>query len=326
MFSEGLHSVSQGLALLSNLDGLPKPMAELAVQPINGSSLTFNELREASDDNGRALLTQVYDPHSGSFLTAHPAGTTELKDDAFSTSLRLRLGLDQIPAGYKCTTHNVEFDCEGRHALSCQNFQGAVHTRHDLIRDELFSTCVVLDRNCETSYHFSYEGDPNDAEADLPRLEQHATGRSIPGDIALRLQRDSGVRTFYDITVINSLTDTAISTINENANLEEGLQKVLNGAFNKKVLKHGADVSKAGGRFVPLVVSVTGVWHQESLRELHKLAEFAATRQGKSETEAWKLLLARLGCSLAKGNECVLKSTRNALQTESASDMTVLRT
>lgn len=207
--------------------------------------------------------------------------------------------------------------------MSCQNFQGAVHARHDLIRDELFALCVVLDRKCETCHHFNVSETSVD-EGDLPQLEQRATGRSIPGDIALRLTRDTGEKTFYDITVVNALTDQAIATITESDNLEMGFQSVLNEAFKRKVLKHGADVSKSGGRFVPLVVSTTGVWHQESLRELRKLAEFAATRQGKSDSVAWKLLLSRLGCSLARGNEFVLKTTRAALQPENAAETKVL--
>ena len=84
--------------------------------------------------------------------------------------------------------------------------------------------------------------------------------------------------------------------------------------FNRKIVKHSADVSRAGGRFVPLVVSTTGVWHQSSLTELRKLVKYASTRRGESEPEAWKSVLARLGCSLAKGNEFVLKTTRLALQ------------
>ena len=43
-----------------------------------------------------------------------------------------------------------------------------------------------------------------------------------------------------------------------------GLVSVLNDAYRRKTEKHATDVAKAGGHFVPLVVSTTGVWHPDS--------------------------------------------------------------
>ena len=63
------------------------------------------------------LLTQVKDLHSASYLTAKPSGSTELNDEAFSTTLRLRLGLEQLPPGFQCETHNVALDTFAHHAL-----------------------------------------------------------------------------------------------------------------------------------------------------------------------------------------------------------------
>lgn len=104
-------------------------------------------------------------------------------------------------------TYNTQYDTEARHALSGQNFQNAVHVRNDLIRDELFDICVLLDRSTETCHLFIRDPDRLLPNADLPQLEQRATKPSIPGDIALRLKRDFNVQTFYDIAVVNSLTD-----------------------------------------------------------------------------------------------------------------------
>ena len=64
-------------------------------------------------------------------------------------TLRLRLGLDQLAAGNRCLTHGCDFDSMRHHALSCKNLQGAIHTRHDLIRVEIFSQCLVLDRDSQ---------------------------------------------------------------------------------------------------------------------------------------------------------------------------------
>ena len=82
---------------------------------------------------------------------------------------------------------------------------------------------------------------------------------------------------------------------------------VLEEAYNKKLSKHAANVTTIGGQFYPLVLSVTGVWHPYSLRRLRKLSGSAAARRGRTETEGWKTLLARLGCALARGNALILK-------------------
>ena len=237
-------------------------------------------------------------------------------DEAFSTSLRLRLGLEQLPAGYTCNTHNVPIDTFAHHELSCQNFQGAVHARDDLIRDELFAVCLVLDRGCELQQE---TGATSSAAISLsnmeaPKIEQRASARTVPGDIAVRLTRDANARTFYDITVVNTLTAAAEVSIGQAANPTKRLISFLGVAHRKKIEKHGADVARVGGQFFPLVVSTTGVWHPDSLTRLRELARYASTRQGISESESWKALLARLGCALAKGNELVLRAARRQMQ------------
>ena len=59
---------------------------------------------------------------------------------------------------------------------------------------------------------------------------------------------------------------------------------------------------------MPLDVSTTGVWHPDSLMQLQELSRYASARNGSSESESWKALLAKLGCALTRGNTLVLKT------------------
>ena len=93
----------------------------------------------------RAFYLASKDSHSGVFLTSKPNGSTELSDDHFGSALRLRLGLDQLPDGSHFSTNEFDLDAGVRHALSCQNWQGVVHRRHDLLRDTIFELCSKLD-------------------------------------------------------------------------------------------------------------------------------------------------------------------------------------
>ena len=62
--------------------------------------------------------------------------------------------------------------------------------------------------------------------------------------------------------------------------------------------------------FVPLVVSVTGTWNGDSLRELRALSSRVASRAGEHEDHSWRNFLAEIGCALAKGNALVIESAQ----------------
>lgn len=40
---------------------------------------------------------------------------------------------------------------------------------------------------------------------------------------------------------------------------------------------------------------------------------YASTRRGNSKSDSWRLLLAKVGCAMARGNALVLRSARQAL-------------
>ena len=61
--------------------------------PLNNAQQTLNNLLRKAKLSDQAALIQARDPHTGSFFTVKPTGSTELSDEAFSTALRLLLEL-----------------------------------------------------------------------------------------------------------------------------------------------------------------------------------------------------------------------------------------
>ena len=191
------------------------------------------------------------DPHSGAFLTAKPCGTTELEDAEFHVPLRIRLRAEQLPSGHRCATHECKIDPEAPHALSCKNWQGAVHRRHD-IRDVIYKFCSVLDHTAEIKRDLPL----SDSEGgSMVVLEQHAGGPKIFVDIMVRLSCGRSTKTFYDVNVINFHTDAAIGKSLGTAGLGTRIDSVLFGAYDRKSRKHAADVARVGCRFLPLIVT-----------------------------------------------------------------------
>ena len=190
--------------------------------------------------------------------------------------------------------------------LSCQNLQGYVKRRHDLLRDAIFKQCTVLDGNAEIrDFNFvSTENSvaPQEGTTDEILIEQRATERTIPGDIVVKLTTDAPSTTFYDITVVNCLTQRSLAVPSNTDGPEQALERLLEDAHKRKVNKHAHDVTEFGGRFVPLVVSSTGVWHGDSLTEIRKLSSLASGRRGVLESLGWSDMLAELCCALARGN------------------------
>ena len=191
---------------LAGFDDITFPAPENKLSVPNGAQLVTNTLSQSTDIVKQAFYLASKDAHSGAFLTAKPYGSTELSDDHFATAVRLRLGLDQISNGCHCTTHEIELDTRGRHALSCQNWQGLVHRRHDLLRDTIFKICSKIDRDAEIDSVLS-EGDCNPIAAsnfrELPiqvTMEERADSTLIPGDVAVRLSSSDTGRTFYDVS------------------------------------------------------------------------------------------------------------------------------
>ena len=313
LFAEAQHSIAVQLTKMHRLESSNITSISNTGPSNNGNAIIQEVLTNGSPIE-RLLLQQTADAHSGAFLTAKPCGSTELSDEAFSIALRLRLGLDVLPAGFRCETHNVELDTLGRHALSCQNFQGDVARMHNLIRDAIFAQCSLIDRKARV-IESAFQPDQNSEEHNQTtvKTEQRATENTVPGDVVVRLSSTDSTETYYDIVVVNCLTD---HSLNESAKFPSpvlGFEHLLNIPFNHKLKKHAHDVQRFGARFVPLVFSTVGNMHGDSLSELRRLSNYVAGRLGQYEPDKWRDLLAELACALARGNAMILDAVRHSV-------------
>ena len=79
----------------------------------------------------------------------------------------------------------------------------------------------------------------------------------------------------------------------------------INLAYKRKIKKWNADgcpTTSRGLKFMPLAVSVYGVWHEESLSFLKYWATCAAGTLNQDPATALSCLMARLSAALWKGN------------------------
>ena len=124
LFSSPLKSIRDQMVSSSNFeDGLAPTPTQVFELP-NSAKEIFEGLVQTGSPRIWLLLTQSKNPHSASFFTARPSGSTELNDEALSTTIRLRLGLEKLPPGYECGTHNVPFDTFAYHAFHARTFKG----------------------------------------------------------------------------------------------------------------------------------------------------------------------------------------------------------
>ena len=89
----------------------------------------------------------------------------------------------------------------------------------------------------------------------------------------------------FDVRVLNNITATAVTdltTITSDGELR--MERLLPKPISA-IDKHRADVERAGGRFVPLVVSSTGTWYGNSCEELRRLTSYVACRLGLLEND-----------------------------------------
>ena len=183
LYAQAQLAISTQLSKMHRAD-FTKPTGKQCISPPNSGASIVKEAMKTRTPSARLRLQQSLDPHSGAFLTAKFCGTTELSDEAFSIALRLRLGLDILPAGFRCETHNIELDTLGYHALSCQNIQRAVTRRHNLIRDPIFAQCSHIDRNAKIIAQSSQTVTNSKASVGAAvYTEQRATERTVPGDV-----------------------------------------------------------------------------------------------------------------------------------------------
>ena len=81
----------------------------------------------------------------------------------------------------------------------------------------------------------------------------------------------------------------------------------------RKLNKHARDVENSGGRFVPFVVSLTGVTSSDFLTEILKISSLLAGRWGVPDGSCWSDMIAELSCTLERGNYCIINEARQVM-------------
>ena len=106
----------------------------------NDAQKIHDYLDYRSDNIQRTIFTQIFDPHSCAFITEKPQGNTKLIDGAFTIAVRVRLRFDQLSGAFGAElTTATSMPAATTH--SCQNLQGNVKRRYDLLRDAIFKQC-----------------------------------------------------------------------------------------------------------------------------------------------------------------------------------------
>ena len=132
--------------------------------------------------------------------------------------------------------------------------------------------------------------------------------------------RDAQVKTYYDINVVNCLTEETVRRANRNPDYATGVQLILDEAYRRKQTKHDADVRSIGGRFVAFVVSATGLWHEDSHRAALAIQIFVKPRRNLwgsrlKKAPSWGRLRfseRKLGYTERNSQQHYLHSPRNA--------------
>ena len=295
------------------LSSSPPDVSSCPPQP-NSAASTYGALLSRASPSDRQRLLESADTAASAWLLAPRTGDTQLSSPVFADALCLRLGLNTLPAESLCPLHCIPCDARGHHALSCQLVQGHVTDRHDLLVDGLVAEVVGVDscaRNLAAERRAEYLRLLASGVPESVAREVRAASTTRPGDFTFRLGGPGQPLSFYDVTVCNSLTDSALLVASKNPLCGHTADGAVSEAAHDKDCKHLADVASAGGLFHPLAVSVLGFWDRTSLACIYRICACTGPRKGLPASSAAHALLASLSCALMRGNHSVLHATRS---------------
>ena len=165
----------------------------------------------------------------------------------------------------------------GDHAVSC-GYQGERISRHNLIRDLLFSSAATANLS-----------PLKEVQALIPGTEAR------PADLYLR-NWTSGKDTCLDITIVNALRTDLVSR----AATEPG--HALTTAYAKKWKSYGEQCENEGLTFIPLPMDTLGALHTSTIAQIDKLARAVARANGSEEEECVRHLFQRTSIQLTRSN------------------------
>ena len=230
----------------------------------------------------QARLASLSLPYAGSWLNVvpSPALALHLRGPEFISAIKYRLGANIFRSAGPCPACSAHSDTLGDHALCCGS-KGERVSRHNALRDALYSTAVAASLGPSREGRFLLPGDDR-RPADV--LIPHWTG---------------GQDTAWDVTVIHPLQAATV------AGAAASPGHALEVAVNRKNRGALEDCRRQGIKFIPLAVESLGGWHELAVGEIRKLAAALARQSGQEEKEARGHLLQRLSVSLIRGNRAL---------------------
>ena len=204
-----------------------------------------------------------------------------LQPAEFIVAVKYRLGMPVFPREGRCMACPVMSDVEGDHAISC-GWGGERITRHNALRDVLFSTCQQ-----------AALAPLREDRALLPGTEAR------PADILLP-HWTGGRDTALDITVVNPLQ---LAFVNQSAiNPGHALRK----AYERKMNKHGEPCREAGLVFFPLPVDTLGAWSETMVEQVKRMGSALARNRGEDDSDVIRHLSQRVAVVLARLNASMI--------------------
>ena len=239
----------------------------------------------ASSPRDKARLGCASLPHSGDWMNALPsfAFNLHMPGAEFRTAMKYRLGIPIYHGDGKCPACNANSDSFGDHAIAC-GYQGERHSRHNIMRDEIFNTAKAAGLN------------PTKEERGIIDEDD-----SRPADVKIPMWI-RGKDVAYDVTVCSPLSASYVQRSAREAS------HTLNTSFENKHRKHGDHCRRQNVAFFPLPVQTLGSWHPEAAVELRRIGDALAKRSPGDDKTVIRHFFQRLGIVLQRGNAHLLLS------------------
>lgn len=229
--------------------------------------------------------------YASAWLTATPAdAATRLSNEAFSTAVRLRLGIshtDDAIKGCGCrlpSSKPADKSFDPRHDLSCiKSKQSDVTYRHDLVK-------IALNKWLRRMNAASY----------MEWL--YAEGTKLRADIWCTLP------TGEDYTVDIAITSATCPSAVEKRSHRQPFAAASAVARSKRT-KYRGYLAGSGAEFVPFVSEADGGMIDDAVNFVKQIAEAAAEDNscGWTQTEAYRHIIGEVAVAIQKGNHRIIR-------------------
>ena len=235
---------------------------------------------------------------SGAWLTLTPdrINGTELSEEEFRDSLRIRFGLQPKHLPNRCEGCHQRFSVE--HAMSCKR-GGLILLRHNDVTNEWSSLCSqALKPSAILDEPLIHNGrDQDDTNANIPQPE-------LRGDIAVHGFWKRGTTAIFDVRV----TD-----LNNHSQRGTRAKTLLARHEREKKQKYAAHCERQRKSFTPLVFSIDGLVGNEGDAAMKRLASCLSKKWGRTYSEVCGFVRSRMAVALARSASRCLRWDRNPI-------------